>query len=67
MYQALYDSSNQAEVESYLRDRSEGISILLHDDTGHHVKDHTDGARWIGTALDLDIDLLAKIDALGDH
>ena len=66
MYQAMYDDSIKEAVESYLTDNSQGISVLLHDDTGHHEKDHTDGARWIGEPIQLDIDFLRRIDAHGE-
>jgi aromatic ring-cleaving dioxygenase len=54
MYQAMYDSSNQQAVESLLQTQT--MSILLHEDIGiDHVRDHTEGARWIGTPLELDL------------
>ena len=57
MYQIMYDSSNQAEVESLLR--IQPMSILLHEDIGvDHVRDHTDGARWINEPLQLDLKFL---------
>lgn len=59
MYQALYTSTNQQSVETYLRANAENLSILLHEDIGiDHVKDHTDGARWIGEPLQLDLEFL---------
>ena len=54
MYQIMYDTSIQTEVETLLR--IQPMSILLHEDIGiDHVKDHTDGARWINTPLELDL------------
>ena len=67
MYQAQYPDIIKHDVEAFLSDHAEGLSILLHDDTGHHVQDHTAGARWIGTPLPLDIELLAAIDAAEEH
>lgn len=58
MYQVEYTSRNQSAVENFLKQNSRGLSILLHDDTGDHVIDHTIGARWIGAPLDLDIEWL---------
>ena len=61
MYQARYDSSNQAEVESLLRTQT--MSILLHEDIGvDHVRDHTDGARWINKPLDLNLKFLETLE-----
>ena len=54
MYQVYYNSSNQNLVESYLK--TQPLTILLHEDIGiDHVRDHTEGARWIGEQLELDL------------
>lgn len=55
MYQAVYDDSNKAAVEKYLTANANGISILLHEDTGDDIHDHTDGVRWINKELPIDI------------
>jgi aromatic ring-cleaving dioxygenase len=61
MYQVMYDSSLQHKVESLLSVLA--LSILLHEDIGlDHVRDHTDGARWINDPLDLDLDFLEDFD-----
>ena len=61
MYQVMYNSDNQSCIESYLTDT--GLNILLHEDIGtNHVRDHTEGARWIGPAQELDLDFLRQID-----
>ena len=60
MYQVMYDSSLQKEVEEYLRKKK--LTILLHEDIGDdHVRDHTYGARWIGNPLSLYLDFLKQI------
>ena len=57
MYQIKYDSSIQNEVETLLR--IQPMSILLHEDIGvDHVRDHTEGARWINEPLELDLKFL---------
>ena len=54
MYQAMYDSSIKPQVEVFLSTKP--LSILLHEDIGvDHVRDHTEGARWINEKLDLDL------------
>ena len=61
MYQIMYDSSNQIEVETLLR--IQPMSILLHEDIGiDHVRDHTDGARWINERLELNLKFLEEIE-----
>ena len=62
MYQVMYDSSDKEYIENYLSDKK--LTVLLHEDAGdNHVRDHTEGARWIGTPLTLDLDFLEKLDA----
>lgn len=59
MYQAMYDSSIKSQVEIFLE--SKPLTILLHEDIGiDHVRDHTDGARWIGDPLQLDLEFLRQ-------
>lgn len=59
MYQVMYDNSIKPQVEVFLESKS--LTVLLHEDIGiDHVRDHTEGARWIGEALDLDLEFLAQ-------
>ena len=59
MYQVNYSKKNATEVEEFLSDQ--GLTILLHYDTGNHIEDHTKRVRLIGKKLDLDIDWLKSI------
>lgn len=65
MYQINYSSSNAAAVEQLLTDR--GPTVLLHEDTGDDLKDHTQGVRWIGEPLVLDIEWLENYQKRSDH
>ena len=56
MYQVNYNSDIAREVENLLYKAK--LHILLHEDTGDDVRDHTDGARWIGRPLTLNIEWL---------
>jgi DOPA 4,5-dioxygenase len=56
MYQVNYNKDNAQKVESLLG--ATKLDILLHEDTGDDVRDHTTGARWIGNKLTLDIQWL---------
>ena len=58
MYQVEYTSRNRAAVENFIRQNCQHLSVLLHEDTGDHVIDHTLRARWIGLRLELDIEWL---------
>ena len=55
MYQANYTDQNKLEVEKLLSTQGKGLSILLHEDTDDDIKDHTEGARWLGKKLELDL------------
>ena len=47
----------QKNIEEYLKKIS--LTILLHEDIGDdHVRDHTEGARWIGKPLSLNLTAL---------
>ena len=62
MYQVMYDSNNKDCIEDYLK-LSTRLTILLHEDIGdNHVRDHTEGARWLGVPLTLDLEFLEKLD-----
>lgn len=55
-YQANYNKTNAHDVESFLA--STGLIVLLHEDTGDDIRDHTEGARWLNQELKLDLDWL---------
>lgn len=58
MYQVNYNSTIAKEVEGLLHKAK--LHILLHEDTGDDVRDHTVGTRWIGSPLDLNIKWLEE-------
>ena len=53
MYQVIYDSSRKDYIESFLRVNRDTMSILLHEAIRDDLRDHTDGARWLGEELSL--------------
>ena len=57
-YQVNYSTDQQAEVESLLVES--GLDVLLHEDTGDDMRDHTLGARWLGNRLTLDLEWLEE-------
>ena len=58
MYQVNYNSNNKESVEKLLS--ATKLDILLHEDTGDDLRDHTEGARWIGQELKLDLEWLQE-------
>ena len=55
MYQINYHDRVSSVVEKFLRNNCGNLSVLLHEDTGDDIKDHTVGVRWIGKPVVLDI------------
>lgn len=53
MYQVNYCDTIKEPVESLLA--TTGLTVLLHEDTGDDLRDHTEGTRWLGNALALDL------------
>jgi len=53
MYQVNYCDTNKKPVEWLLK--TTGLTILLHEDTGDDLRDHTEGTRWLGETLTLDL------------
>ena len=59
MYQVMYDNSTKSNIESYLANSN--LNILLHEDIGiDHLRDHTEGARWIGSPQELNLEFLRR-------
>jgi aromatic ring-cleaving dioxygenase len=59
MFQATYTSDNQAEVESMMTSQRSGLRVLLHESINNDLRDHTEGARWLGEPVALDLEWLA--------
>ena len=61
MYQALYDSSNKELVESFLISHRVTNTVLLHESINDDLRDHTDGARWLGDPLELKLEIFDEL------
>ena len=53
MYQVIYDTTRKDYIESFLKVNRYDMSILLHEAIKDDLRDHTDGARWLGEELPL--------------
>ena len=58
MYQVNYNTNIAEEVEELLSKTK--LDILLHEDTGDDLRDHTEGARWLGHKLKLNLEWLKE-------
>ena len=57
-YQITFTPGQFGDLVPWLAFNRDGLSILVHPDTGDDIPDHTDRALWLGDKLDLDIGAL---------
>ena len=53
-YQITFTPAHFGNLIPWLAFNRDGLSILVHPDTGDDIPDHTDRAIWLGLKLDLD-------------
>src|SRR5262245_20868348 len=58
MYQIAFPSALLASLLPWLMLNRDGLTILLHPDTGKAYADHTDHAAWLGAVLPLNFEVL---------
>ncbi|HEV7267375.1 MAG TPA: DOPA 4,5-dioxygenase family protein [Falsiroseomonas sp.] len=58
MYQVAFAPDLFATLAPFLALHREGLTVLLHPETGRQKADHTDHAMWMGAVLPLDISVL---------
>jgi DOPA 4,5-dioxygenase len=58
MFEAHVSAANLPAIEAQLVANRVNCSILIHEKTNDHMYDHTKGARWLGTPLELNLEFL---------
>ena len=58
MFEAHVSAANLPAIEAQLVATRVNCSILIHEKTNDHMSDHTEGARWLGTPLELNLEFL---------
>jgi DOPA 4,5-dioxygenase len=58
MYQVAFADGEFAGLVSWLMLNREGLNVLVHPLTGDSVADHTRFAAWLGTPVQLKLDVL---------
>jgi DOPA 4,5-dioxygenase len=58
MFEAHVSTENLPAIEARLVANRVNCSILVHEKTNDHMYDHTKGARWLGTPLELNLEFL---------
>lgn len=54
---AIHHTFLQFVFNFFMKNR-QGLSVLIHPETGNEIKDHTDHLVWMGTPLTLDLSRL---------
>jgi aromatic ring-cleaving dioxygenase len=65
MYQIAFPGEMLAAFVPWLMLNRDGLTILLHPETGSDYRDHTAHAAWFGAVLPLRLEAFAKRDAAG--
>ena len=55
MFMAEFPAGEFASLVPWLSLNHQGLSILIHPETGNFVADHRDNALWINERLELDV------------
>jgi DOPA 4,5-dioxygenase len=58
MFESHVSAENLPAIEAQLAANRANCSILIHEKTNDHMYDHTEGARWLGTPLELNLEFL---------
>ncbi|MEA2906682.1 MAG: hypothetical protein QOI12_4069 [Alphaproteobacteria bacterium] len=60
MFQIAFPPTTLATFLPWLMLNRDGLTILLHPETGNAYADHTDHAAWLGGVLPLKLDVLRR-------
>ena len=58
MYQVAFENEIFPDLVPFLALHRQGLTILVHPETGDEVADHRDHAMWMGAVLPLDFSVL---------
>jgi DOPA 4,5-dioxygenase len=61
MFEAHVSAENLPVTEAQLVANRANCSILIHEKTNDQIYDHTEGGRWLGTPLELNLEFLLNI------
>ena len=54
MFEIVFGRADFAEVVFWLMTNRRGLTVLVHEVTDRDVRDHSEGALWMGEKLELD-------------
>jgi aromatic ring-cleaving dioxygenase len=58
MFEIDFGVAEEPAVLAFLQQHRGSLSVLVHEVTGKDLRDHTEGARWLGKKLELDFSAL---------
>jgi DOPA 4,5-dioxygenase len=58
MFELEFGGERLEAISAWLDANREGLSVLVHPLTEDEPRDHTEGARWLGPRLGLDLSKL---------
>ena len=58
MFESHVSGVQLSEIEKLLAANRQSCSVLIHEKSGNHMYDHTKGSRWLGDALELNLEFL---------
>lgn len=61
MFEMHFTDKNHDQVVNWLEKNRSGLNVLIHEDTGNDLQDHTSGSRWLGTPVKLDFGFFEKV------
>lgn len=61
MFVIVFSASVKNELLDFLRQNRNGLSVLIHEDTGDDYRDHTVGAEWLGESLPIRFEHFERI------
>ena len=65
--QVRYTDEVKDVVEAFIKNNTKGMSVLYHESTKDDVRDHTEGARWTGDPLTLNLKWLEENSSRDDR
>ncbi len=58
--QLSFDTTQFDRLIPWLEAHRDGLNILVHADTGHHLEDHTTHASWLGEPAELNLSMFMQ-------
>lgn len=55
-YQVAFAPEQRDAIVAFIDANREGLTVLLHEETGNALRDHTDGASFLGESVTLNLD-----------